>query len=80
MCTWNGLFPVMFFFLTKGPFSLGLGKDFAVHDGRGGDASRHRVNLEQAAHARRLDGVGHLTVLALIHVLGNHLGKGGGEG
>lgn len=32
-------------------FSLGLGKDLTVHDGRCGDASCHRINLEQAAHA-----------------------------
>ena len=56
-------------------FSLGLGKDFTVHDGGCGDASCHRVNLEQAAHTRWLNGVGHLTVLALVHILGNHLGK-----
>lgn len=38
-------------YATTDLFSLGLGKDLTVHDGRCGDASRHRVDLEQAAHA-----------------------------
>lgn len=61
-------------------FSLGLGKDLTVHDGCCGDASCRRVYLKQAAYAWWLDGVSHLTILALIDILSHHLGKGRGEG
>lgn len=60
---------------TTDLLSLGLGKDLAVHDGCCGDASCHRVNLEQAAHAWWLDGVRHLTILTLVHILSHHLGE-----
>lgn len=67
-------------FSTTDLFSLGLGKDLTVHDGGRGDASCHRVDFEQAAHTRWLDGIGHLAILALIHILSHHLGEGEGEG
>lgn len=63
-------------YVNTDPFSLGLGKYLSVHDGRCGDASCHWVDLEQSTHAWWLDGVGHLTILALIHILSQHLGEG----
>ncbi len=77
MFTWIGSSEV---YSTTDLFSLGLGEDFTVHDGCCGDAPCHRVDLKQAAHAWWLNGVGHLTILALIHILSHHLEKFGVEG
>ena len=55
--------------------SLCLRPDLSVHNGCCGDASGQRVDLKQAAHGRRPDGVGHLTVLTLIQVVRCNLKK-----
>lgn len=37
--------------LTSDVFLLGLSEDLSVHDGCGGDASCHRVDLEEPAQS-----------------------------
>lgn len=53
--------------------SLCLCPDFSVHDGCCGDAAGHGVNLKQATLTRRLNAVGHLTVLTLVNILRHNL-------
>lgn len=65
-----------YIYLTTNLCLLGLSKDFPVHNGCGGDASCHRVDLEEATHSWWLDGICHLTILALIYILSHHLWKG----
>ena len=55
--------------------SLCVCPDLSIHDGRRGDASRRRVDLKQAAHGGRAEGVAHLAILTLVQVVRKHLRK-----
>ena len=55
--------------------SLCVCPDLSIHDGCRGDAAGHRVDLKQAAHGGRAEGVAHLAVLTLVQVVRKHLRK-----
>lgn len=61
--------------LSRVKDSLGLHPDLPVHDGCSGDTASQRVNFKQPTTARRPDGIGHLTIWALIHIFSYNLNR-----